>query len=480
MINDPGDLGCKRSLEHLEELSAKARACNARLMDAVIAGQGSGILANPVIERIAHPTSDEAGRRVPAMRFADPRVQALAGCLAVWDFAVNGITNKRLRAWMTGLRGSPLHHEPGLLRPGQAAPQRADRTDRPQQHLPADRRRAHLRPGLQPRPRPGPLPPDRARPADRSARPDPGRLACHHPAYRQHHRRRPPRTRGLNPCPAGLRPAPTQNSRQPSKFSGLRALAHQISLVDLQGPAFADLRGVASQTAQRLLRLAQSSGLPRFPLNQMRTALRRALGTWSLDAESEDDSYEAARERAATMTIGDDQDSERLPPGDLAGIAAGLGEDLTDKLVLGFPQGPFILVLQPDNPDTFDAFLNESAAEINVNIRYSSGTGVGGEWVIVPQPKREDLGVRFGVPPLLESWLLAEDDVDRERVRLAKKMFFSSIAVFHHGNRLTQLRYRKVSLATANGRRGIRRAGSCAAPGTCRTKPCVQGASGTS
>jgi hypothetical protein len=41
------------------------------------------------------------------MRFADPRVQALAGCLAVWDFAVNGITNTSLRAWMTGLRGAP-------------------------------------------------------------------------------------------------------------------------------------------------------------------------------------------------------------------------------------------------------------------------------------------------------------------------------------------------------------------------------------
>ena len=107
VINDPGDLGCKRSLEHLDELAAKARACNARLMDAVVAGQGSGILANPVIERIARPTSDEAGRRVPAMRFGDPRVQALAGCLAVWDFAVSGITNKRLRAWMTGLRGIP-------------------------------------------------------------------------------------------------------------------------------------------------------------------------------------------------------------------------------------------------------------------------------------------------------------------------------------------------------------------------------------
>ena len=76
-------------------------------MDAVIAGQGSGILANPVIERIAHPTSDEAGRRVPAMRFGDPRVQALAGCLTVWDLAVSGITSKSLRAWMAGLRGVP-------------------------------------------------------------------------------------------------------------------------------------------------------------------------------------------------------------------------------------------------------------------------------------------------------------------------------------------------------------------------------------
>src|SRR2546430_8804067 len=91
VVYDPGDLGCKRSLEHLEELAAKARACNARLMDAVTAGQGSGILANPVIERIAHPTSDEAGRRVPAMRFRDPPGQAPAGCLAGWGFAVSRI-----------------------------------------------------------------------------------------------------------------------------------------------------------------------------------------------------------------------------------------------------------------------------------------------------------------------------------------------------------------------------------------------------
>ena len=80
MINDAGDPGWKRGLEHLDELAAKARACNARLMDAVIAGQGSGILANPVIERIAHPTTDAAAEG-PGHALRGPRVQALAGYL---------------------------------------------------------------------------------------------------------------------------------------------------------------------------------------------------------------------------------------------------------------------------------------------------------------------------------------------------------------------------------------------------------------
>lgn len=222
------------------------------------------------------------------------------------------------------------------------------------------------------------------------------------------------------------------------------ALAHQISLVDLQGPAFADLRGVTSQTAQRLLILAQSSGLSSFPLNQMRIALRRALRTWTNGERLEDPTYEAAKARASAVTNGDIGDSDRLPLGELARIAADLDEELTDGLILGFPQGPFILVLQPDDPEAFDDFLNESTAEIDVDIRYAGRAGVGGEWAIVPQPRREELAVRFGIPPLLEAWLLAEDDVDRERVRLAKRTLFSAIALFHHGNRLTQLRYRKL------------------------------------
>jgi hypothetical protein len=48
-----------------------------------------------------------AGRRTPALRFGDPRVTALAGALASTLTAATGVTNKSLRALMTGLLGNP-------------------------------------------------------------------------------------------------------------------------------------------------------------------------------------------------------------------------------------------------------------------------------------------------------------------------------------------------------------------------------------
>ena len=106
VINDAYDLGCGRLLHNLDELQARGRDCNRKLLHAERAGQGC-VLANPAFERIARPTVDTAGRRAPAMRFGDFRVQALAGALAASLCAVTGITNRSLRALMTGLTGIP-------------------------------------------------------------------------------------------------------------------------------------------------------------------------------------------------------------------------------------------------------------------------------------------------------------------------------------------------------------------------------------
>jgi hypothetical protein len=106
VINDTYDLGCQRRLHNMPELQARARAANRRLLDTERVGQGC-VLASPAFERIAHPTTSLDGRRAPALRFGDPRVQALAGALSVGLLTVTGITNKSLRALMTGLLGEP-------------------------------------------------------------------------------------------------------------------------------------------------------------------------------------------------------------------------------------------------------------------------------------------------------------------------------------------------------------------------------------
>jgi hypothetical protein len=112
VINAPRDLGCNARLPNLEALQAKARAANHRILEAERAGQGT-VLASPAFERVAHPSVDADGRRTPALRFGDPRVTALAGALCTTLLAATGITNKSLRALMTGLLHAP--YTPGQM-----------------------------------------------------------------------------------------------------------------------------------------------------------------------------------------------------------------------------------------------------------------------------------------------------------------------------------------------------------------------------
>src|SRR5215468_11428002 len=57
VVNSPRDLGCLARLPNLDELQAKARAANRRILEAERAGQGA-VLASPAFERVAHPSVD--------------------------------------------------------------------------------------------------------------------------------------------------------------------------------------------------------------------------------------------------------------------------------------------------------------------------------------------------------------------------------------------------------------------------------------
>ena len=103
VINDPTDLGVLRRLPHLDQLQAKARDVNRRVLHAEHVGQGC-VLASPAFERIARPSLVD-GRRAPALRFGDPRVMALAGALAMTVNLVGGFSNKTLRPLVGALLG---------------------------------------------------------------------------------------------------------------------------------------------------------------------------------------------------------------------------------------------------------------------------------------------------------------------------------------------------------------------------------------
>ena len=106
VVNNPTDLRCNRRLTNLPELQEKARAINDLLLETETVGQGT-VLVSPVIERITKPTVTDEGRKAPALRFGDLRVQALAGVIANLLLAATGITNRHLRVLMTGLLGHP-------------------------------------------------------------------------------------------------------------------------------------------------------------------------------------------------------------------------------------------------------------------------------------------------------------------------------------------------------------------------------------
>lgn len=223
------------------------------------------------------------------------------------------------------------------------------------------------------------------------------------------------------------------------------ALAQQLSLVDLSGPAFHGLRTLVHRTAVTLHDLGTAQGPIVFPTGLVRTALRLALGTWTAaDTPDElEDQHEAARLRASRAADANPSRAgeSALPLDALAVAAADLSVDVGQSLLLGFPPAPFVLALRPDDMRSFDAHVERRGPVIDVDIVFARSAMVAGDWVIAPSDESRAFELRFGLPGLLEAWLLAEDGAAAARARTAKRELLGTITVFRDG-RAVSLRYR--------------------------------------
>ena len=111
-INDTCDFGVGRLLGNLEDLKTIGFQANRRLLR-VERLSHDATLGATCFEQLHRPCQS-AGQRAPALRFGDPRVQALLAALVVFRLLPRGFDNRRLGALVAPLLGrKPADWKPG-------------------------------------------------------------------------------------------------------------------------------------------------------------------------------------------------------------------------------------------------------------------------------------------------------------------------------------------------------------------------------
>ncbi|TAK33186.1 MAG: hypothetical protein EPO40_00785 [Myxococcaceae bacterium] len=100
-FNDSYDFAIGRAIRNLATLREKGDAINARLLE-VERGTEEARLTGPELTDLVLPTHED-GRRVPALRFGDPRVMALHAALVAIAHQAAGFSNAQLRRLVAAL-----------------------------------------------------------------------------------------------------------------------------------------------------------------------------------------------------------------------------------------------------------------------------------------------------------------------------------------------------------------------------------------
>lgn len=173
------------------------------------------------------------------------------------------------------------------------------------------------------------------------------------------------------------------------------ALAHQINIVDLSGPEWSDLVNLVRQAAEELVGNA-SRHLERFPVRSLRRELRLALGTMPRDVHLP-------------------ADGEDLGDFDLYGASTEIAErfdGVINGALLAFPAGHQVLLVRPDDLDTFLEFASETPTHrVSLSVDRRHEGGLSRTWVIRPAGEgRQRYALRLTLPSSVENVAMAETD----------------------------------------------------------------------
>jgi hypothetical protein len=113
-INDPRDFYIGKRLKNLPALRQIGFQANRRLLHVQTLSHDC-LLGEDTFQQVNQP-QEVAGQRVPALRFTDPRVQALFHALVAFRLLPHGFANRDLRALLAPLLGlAPDQFSPGQM-----------------------------------------------------------------------------------------------------------------------------------------------------------------------------------------------------------------------------------------------------------------------------------------------------------------------------------------------------------------------------
>ncbi len=192
------------------------------------------------------------------------------------------------------------------------------------------------------------------------------------------------------------------------------AMAHQISLIDVSGPAFADLHRLLEDLATQLID-SRVSG--RYVTKHLRMFIRQELETWPTDIYVEEEYRDFSDEWN----------------GFLNGFRETLirGVEQIGEFFVGMADGPYMLVFKPERASDFLDYVRDTPAH-DVTITWSFVNNQERQWIIRPANNRNAYTLTFALPKEIGDWVFRDPASTIDRARNAKQQFFSSMMIYRY------------------------------------------------
>jgi len=197
------------------------------------------------------------------------------------------------------------------------------------------------------------------------------------------------------------------------------AITHQISLIDLSGDEFSDLRSEVTRSAEALiywldeqyeLQRGETIRRGRF-VSSVRNTLRRELRTWPTSVPWPQNQDIPIDYHALSPAI---EVARRY-----------------HELFIAMAGGPFMLLLKERTPGEFINYANRRRRH-TVRIHWSERVDQGRTWTITPSENSQAYALTFRLPDRIADWIFTRPDLSHRRALQVKETYFSDITVYRH------------------------------------------------